>query len=171
MKQTLVTDAGPLIALARLDQLGLPAATGLAPTLVPDTVFVELRLGSGRPGALRLEAAFERGDFQRVMVSPGPSFQSLASRLGPGEAAAIALAVERRAVLLLDERLGRKIAREMRVSVLGVGGLLLRALGQGIDVDVDASLSKLAEAGYRLSVHLKADLLARARSIAEGQGK
>ncbi len=59
----------------------------------------------------------------------------------------------------------------MRISVLGVGGLLLRALGQGIDVDVDASLSKLAEAGYRLSAHLKADLLARARRIAEGQAK
>jgi hypothetical protein len=54
--------------------------------------------------------------------------EELLSTLGPGEAEALALAVEVHAeAILIDEAAGRAIARERGLLPIGVLGILLRA--------------------------------------------
>jgi len=53
-------------------------------------------------------------------------------RLDPGEAAAIALAKTRSLPLIIDERTGRKIAREHGVPIIGLIGILLKMLEKNI---------------------------------------
>jgi uncharacterized protein len=168
---TIVADAGPLIALARIDRLGLLAATGFSRTLIPSAVHEELRLGSGLPGTAVLAEAFHGGGLSRRDPPKASPAHGLVSRLGRGEAEAILLAYELKAPLLIDERLGRREAARLGLSVLGVGGLLLRSIRRGLDVRMEDSLTALAGHGYRLSAQLRIDLLERERTIREGLGE
>jgi hypothetical protein len=47
--------------------------------------------------------------------------------LGPGEIHALALALEHRSTILIDEKLGRRAARQLGLQPLGVMGLLVEA--------------------------------------------
>ena len=59
-------------------------------------------------------------------------WQAPISRLGPGETAALALAVAMpEAVLLMDERRGRRAARMLGLTTTGVLGLLMWAKQSG----------------------------------------
>jgi predicted nucleic acid-binding protein len=55
--------------------------------------------------------------------------------IGPGEAEAIALAIEAGAArIVLDDKKARRIARELGVTVTGTVGVLLRAKQRGLRV-------------------------------------
>lgn len=74
--------------------------------------------------------------------------QSLLSSLDLGEAEAIVLAIEIRAdYLLVDERLGRAIATQSGLKVIGLVGVLLLAKQRGLI----GSLSRRASDSSRLS--------------------
>ena len=60
MTGIVVADAGPLIALSRIDRLALMNALYGPVVVVPAAVFSELRVDSDRPGARALSAAFAR---------------------------------------------------------------------------------------------------------------
>jgi len=102
-----VTDSGPLIALATVGQMDLLGKV-FGTILVPDAVFREVAwYGARRPGADELAAATWA---IRVDLEVPPE-ALLAEDVGPGESEAIALAVQRRArLLLLDDRRARRIA-------------------------------------------------------------
>jgi len=100
-----VTDTGPLIALARSNDLGLLEKL-FGGIIVPESVCRELCLGQPLPGNASLNAAFSKTDSGfRVEAAPkiGPL---LAEVLDPGEAEAIALAASQHRLLLIDERKG-----------------------------------------------------------------
>ncbi len=68
----------------------------------------------------------------RVADSSMPDWQAPIGRLGPGETAALALAVGMPgAVLLMDERRGRRAARMLGLTTTGVLGLLMWARQSG----------------------------------------
>ncbi|MBE9102513.1 DUF3368 domain-containing protein [Vacuolonema iberomarrocanum] len=87
--------------------------------------------------------------------SPTPSdlLYSLNQTLDPGEAEAITLAVELRASrLLIDERLGRKVAAQYGLKLRGLVGLLIYAKQQGVIPALKPILDRLIEqAGFRVS--------------------
>lgn len=88
-----VTDSGPLIALATVGQMDLLGKV-FGTILVPDAVFREVAwYGARRPGADELAAATWA---IRVDLEVPPE-ALLAEDVGPGESEAIALAVQRRA--------------------------------------------------------------------------
>lgn len=82
--------------------------------------------------------------------------------LDPGEAHAIALAIELKAdELLIDERLGRREALQLRLPIIGILGILVVAKQRGLIPIVKPIMNALIDrAGFRVSNHLYQRVLA-----------
>jgi predicted nucleic acid-binding protein len=144
-----VGNTGPLIALAKADQLTvLEAMYGVVQ--IPPAVHRELLAKTG-PEAQCLEDAF--GSFVRVVpLPPLPAkVDHLTQRLGPGEQQAIALAFSNSGLLLIDDQAGRKAARQLGIEVSGVVGVLLEAKRNGHIRIVKPILETVRHRGYWLS--------------------
>jgi predicted nucleic acid-binding protein len=111
MSGIVIADAGPLIALARIERLSL-LQTLYGPVTVPQAVLTELRLGSERPGARLLSAAPGAGEIRTRALPPhlAPDLATLSLVLDSGEAEAILLAEALSCrFLLIDERRARVV--------------------------------------------------------------
>lgn len=84
-------------------------------------------------------------------------------RLHPGEVEAIALAIEKGAILLMDERVGTRIATSQGLMVVGVTGILIRAKRASLVPAVAPLLIELRDV-YRF--HVSDELLRTARQLA-----
>jgi predicted nucleic acid-binding protein len=82
-------------------------------------------------------------------------------KLDPGELAAISLALELRAPLLIDERAGRKAANDRGIEVIGVIGLLERAADLGYIHDLEEAHRELLTHGFHINESILAASLAR----------
>lgn len=156
---SLVPDSGPLIALARVALLELPA-TLYAEVLVPAAVWDEVLRRPPEDERARLHAAADAGHLKVAPEPQVPAQLPWDQRLGAGEPAAIDLARLRHAQVLIDERRGRRAASDAGLPVIGTVGLLVRARQLGLIGPVRAILDQLRLAGY----HLADDLTARALS-------
>jgi predicted nucleic acid-binding protein len=144
-----VSDTGPLIALAKVDHLHLLQAL-FHEVRIPLAVHRELVAKSG-PESARLESALQ-GFLKLAPVSTLPSAVELAtSRLHPGEREAIALACEQDALLLIDDHLGRAAARLLGLRVTGVVGVLIQAKKAKLLLVVGPLLIEMRQRGYWLS--------------------
>ena len=85
--------------------------------------------------------------------------------MGPGETAALALALEIQAdAVLLDERLGHDAALRLGLKVIGLLGLLLQAKANGLLPAVSPELDALRnEAGFWISDSLRVKVLRLAK--------
>ena len=146
----IVADAGPLIALSRIHKLPILAEL-FDDIVVPTIVLDELRLGEQRPGVEQLAAAFKQ---QKNFRSMAAHDQRSIPGLDDGESGAIRLSAQLKCPLLIDERRGRTAARHHSLQVVGTGRILLWAKEKGLIDSVQACLSELQAAGYRLSDHL-----------------
>ena len=150
----IVADAGPLIALARIGQLGLLQRL-YGEVLIPSAVLDELALGSGRPGATALDAAIKSGWLTERRATPKSTLPKLTSLLGRGEAEAIVLAMQKHPrFLLIDDAKGREAARQQDIPIVGVAGVLVVAKTVGEVDGVKPILDDLANIGYRMSARL-----------------
>jgi predicted nucleic acid-binding protein len=156
--ELVVADAGPLIGMARVGLLFLLRDI-FGKVLIPTRVLTELQVGSGLPGALALSEALRQG---WLLERPMPLLQEPdygLEILDPGEAAAILLARVLKASILIDERRGRSVAKDLGLVVIGTGAVLIEAKGKGLLDRVDAAIEQLSEAGYRLAPALRQQLL------------
>ena len=148
-ERPVVVNSGPLIALSHLGRLDLLRAL-FGRVLVPDAVWDEVvESGRGRPGAAEVETA----DFlERRLIDRTPD-ALLAAELGAGEAAAITLAQQVSArLVLLDDRKARRVAEQAYdLPVRGTVRLLVDAKRLGLVDAVRPLLDALVSAGYRLS--------------------
>ena len=81
--------------------------------------------------------------------------KALRLQLGPGEAEAIALAVELGADrLILDDQRARQIAAKLQIPITGTVGIALRAKHNGLLPLVRPFFDQLRAAGFRLSDRL-----------------
>ncbi len=119
-----VCDSGPLIHLARAGHFDLLQAL-YGRVLVPSAVYQEVAVrGRGEDGARELVRATW---IQRRRPRRSTLVAALGTFLGLGEAEAIALAGERpHTLLLIDEAHGRRVARNMRITIRGTLGVLLQ---------------------------------------------
>lgn len=167
MTRIVVADTSPLIALGRVGYLWLlhDLYAGIA---IPPAVSDELRLGSGRPGEGAAADAFEQGWLQvrELSAESARSLSELVLILDRGEAEAILLAKQVDArFLLIDERMGRAVAKRRGVPVVGTAGVLLVAKKRGLVDAVLPVLKKMELAGYRMSAGLTSEV---ARLAGEG---
>jgi hypothetical protein len=86
--------------------------------------------------------------------------EDLAVRLDIGEAATIALALQLQPrLVLLDERRGRRIARERGLPIIGTGAVLVEAKREGLIPAVAPVLDAMIVQGRYISEQLRLTLL------------
>jgi predicted nucleic acid-binding protein len=84
-----------------------------------------------------------------VVREPTTVDESLAQRLDRGESEAISLAHDLKAEkLLIDEKRGRKVAKEMGIEIAGTLAVLEEAAVRGL-IDIDQAVTKLKATNYR----------------------
>jgi len=77
---------------------------------------------------------------------------ALKTQIDPGEAEAIALAIELGDVfLILDDRNGRRIAQQMGLKVIGTLGMLLRAKQKGVISEIKPVVMELEAVNFRIA--------------------
>ncbi len=140
-----VSDAGPLIALGRLDLLHL---LGLLFTQVqvPEVVIAECLARPGNPDTRRIRSALDSGLLQPCALPP-----VLLPGLEAGESAAITRALQIGAALLMDERAGRAHAEQLGLAVTGTLGVLVRARRRHLVGPLAPLVAALRASGQRLS--------------------
>ncbi len=144
-RRVVVSDAGPLIALGRLDLLHVLADLFLQ-VQVPEAVIKECMARPQNVDALRIRFALDQQWLTQCEVTavavPG---------LALGECAAIARALEIGAALVVDDRAARQHASVLGVSVIGTLGILVLAKRAGHVGAIGPLVAALRASGQRLS--------------------
>lgn len=147
---SVVSNAGPLISLGRIEQLDLLPVL-YSHVTVPPAVYDEVTRQMSLPGAGKLANA----NWLRVVeVADRPEVAKLCFGLDVGESEAVILAQEMSATLLIDERRGRTIAHARGLNYTGTIGVLLAAKSQGKIEAVRPLLDNLIANGVRISTRL-----------------
>ena len=158
MKRHVIADAGPLIALARLERLDLLQRL-FGTVLVTGWVADEVLTGGDFPVELQ------------DLTNPDSQAQCRdlmnLHQIDMGEASAMVLAQHLAsqgdaAMLLMDDFRGRSAAQHSGFSLIGTTGLLLLGKQVGAIVAVKPRLLALREHGYFLSDRLIASALEQA---------
>jgi uncharacterized protein len=147
-----VADTSPLNYLIQIHcQDLLPAL--YERVLVPPAVITELA-HPATPAAVRTWLAHKPewmviGKLQSLSDAP----QALPG-LDPGEREAIQLALEAHAdLLLMDEKLGVRLARRRGLRVIGTLGVLVQGADHGL-VDINVAVERLQTTDFRCTPHL-----------------
>lgn len=152
-----ITDASPLIALAKLGETQL--LTDLSEELiVPEAVAEEVLAGEeGDPARQLLESGFGRRA-QPTVVSP----RLHAWALGRGETAALALGLEiEGSRVILDDLAARRCARSLGRPMIGTLGVIIRARQLGMIPSAAKRFHALREADFRIDDTIARTVLER----------
>ena len=125
-----VTDTSVLINLCRVGHGGLLKKLFGEVVIPPEVAaeFAQLAASVPRFGGLTMPDGIRQQTPASILTAV-----RAAAGLDPGEAAALSLAVEIHAdAILVDERRGHEVARQLGLRTIGVLGILLRAKAAGI---------------------------------------
>lgn len=156
-----VSDASPLIALARIDCLELlPKLYGSI--LISTEVYAETVIaGAGLPGAVQIAAS------EWIEVSAAGDAAAVAETvrrtgLGAGEVSAILLAKEVAAgLMLIDERRARRYAKGEGLEVIGCVGILETLHRRGLLADLRDAYARLLDREFRIDKRALQESLAK----------
>jgi predicted nucleic acid-binding protein len=150
-----VTDTSPIMNLAIIGELSL-LRDQFGEVLIPRAVLEELRVEENLPGSQSVRDALKAGWIRIEAVKQDPLVRAMERDLDKGEAEAIALAMQVNADwVLMDERDGRKAAKSMKLKMVGVLGILLKAQREGRLKSLKQAMDRLREkAGF----YVRADL-------------
>ena len=152
-----ISDAGPLIALAKVDSLFVPRDL-FARIRIPEAVWLECVEKTGADSR-RIEQATSEGWLNVVSVA---TKRSHPPSLGTGEIEAIQLALEtEKALLIVDDRLARREATRHGLDYIGTVRMLHLAEQRSIVDDAEATIQRMVECGYRISPLLLRQLRAQ----------
>jgi len=159
----IVSDTGPIIGLAKIDQIFLlkkMATEVLIPPFVQKELFGKIGVESDQ-----IDQALS--DFIQVteLRPSGPDIDEALAGLDEGERQSIHLAftLKKDAILLIDDRAGRQVAENLNISKIGLVGILLTAKKMGFVENIRSLLQQLRANGYWLSE----ELVSIARKLAE----
>lgn len=151
-----VVDSGPLILLAQVHRLDL--LRGLfQKVLIPDAVYHEVvERGADRPGAIEVAGA----TWIEVVSTDALGLARELDGLGAGERAALMLAIDRHADLVVcDDRRGRRTAVDLGLTVTGTLGVLLLAHRRGLLDNAATAIRQVVASGLRISDQLLKQVL------------
>ena len=175
--RVVIADAGPLIALARIDQLGLlPGLFGQIS--ITTQIAAELLGGGAFPDTPLLGAALSQPwlttiDLANLLTDDvGERCKEWMNlyQIDLGEAGAMVLAQlgqsqGQKALLVMDDHRGRSAAQHAGLAVVGTTGLLLLAKQENLVKQVKPLLLKLQQSGYFLSTRLIEAALRQAKEL------
>jgi len=147
-----LADASPLIALGIVGGLAWTHAL-FGKVLLTAAVQDEVAPGSDRPGEREIAAAIRRGWLKVIQEEwTEPAF----AELDEGEASTLRAAVNLRrpCLILMDEKAGRAVARELGFAVTGTAGVILAAKRRQLIPAVRPIFEQLLENDFRLSAEL-----------------
>ena len=145
----IVSNTSPILNLAIVGQLDL-LRQQFAEVLIPAAVRAELKPETTFPGATAVRQALQAHWLREVELKDVHLARALELDLDAGEAAAIALALERGDQrILMDEHDGRVKAKSLGLQPIGLLGVLLRARRDGTLDSVEAAMQMLRQqAGF-----------------------
>jgi predicted nucleic acid-binding protein len=150
-ERPVVSNSSPLIALGRIGQLSLLPAL-MKKIWIPPAVRLEVF------GTDPLPDWIEEQPLEQPLAP-----RMAATRLGPGEREAIALALELSASeVILDDLAARHLAASLGLRPIGTLGLLLRAKRRGLIPQVRSYMEALQKQEFRISERLFSGILAAA---------
>lgn len=150
-----VSNTTPLINLAGVGLLEL------LPGLYGSVTVAEIVLAEYETKASLTDPDLRAMAWLNALAAPVPD--DLVALLDAGEAATIALAQQLKPrLVLLDERRGRRIARERGLPIIGTGAVLVEAKRQGLLPAVAPVLDAMVAQGRYISEKLRLALLAAA---------
>ena len=158
-----VSNASPLITLAKIGQFGLLEKL-FGRVIIPQAVYAEVVIRSaGGPGASETNLA----DWIEVRQAvDNLAVAVLQEHLGAGESEAIVLAQTVGATLvLLDDALARRKAERVGLTAVGTLGVLLMAKQAGLIEAVNPPLAALRQTDFRISARVLDEVLTRAGEL------
>ncbi len=138
LNHLIISDASPIIALYKIEQLHLLKDLYQSITITD---------------VVRSELHFNIPDWILITNKySSKNYEVLSLELDPGEASAIALAMDfPNSTLIIDEVKGRKIAKRLQLRVTGTIGLIVLAKERKIIKSGKILLDKLIESDFWLS--------------------
>ncbi len=153
-----VSDATPLINLQAIGLLDLLPKL-FQEIVIPPAVYHEVVIkGAGKPGSDVVKTAEW---IQVISCQKTDLLHKLKNTIDPGEAEAITLVLELGAdLLLIDETLGRKVAKSFQIEIVGVLGILVRAKKKGLISNIKDPVEDLIQkARFYIHPELKKEIL------------
>ncbi|MFB3766618.1 MAG: DUF3368 domain-containing protein [Methanotrichaceae archaeon] len=151
-----ICNTSPLQYLHQIGQLRiLPALVGSI--IVPPSVQAELDTGIAKGLDL---PKLENLSWVKIQVPISAKAEPLITDLGSGESQVLMLALEMPgSIALLDDALARRIATAKGIPIRGTLGLLLDAKCAGHLEEVEPSIDRFQELGFRLAKQTRGAVL------------
>lgn len=158
MKTSIISDTSSLIILTKLNRLVLLEHI-FEKVIIPKRVAMELQAKEDDVYQTIMQSTL----FEVVNSKDIELLALLDEVLDYGESEALVLASERKLILLIDEKKGRKIAKSMGIKIIGFLGVLL--LNYRHDYlkkkEVEDILFQADQLGFRLSERLKHEFVSK----------
>ena len=159
----IVSDTIPIISLMKIDQLDLLEKL-FKKVKIPVAVYHELTTNQKFKQEAELIKSKTFIDVARVVDTKSVSILQRATGLDKGESEAIVLAEEIKAnLLLMDERKGRLVAKQMGNQITGTLGVIINAYEENL-ITSEVTLQcfeQLKNSGIRISDSLYSSLIDR----------
>ncbi len=151
MPEIIIVDTSPLFYLHRLGLLEVLKKL-YGNIIVPESVKKELE-----EGQMQGEDVPELGTYPWIKITSvsTPKYLKLIADLGPGESEVLAFATNHpSALLILDDKLARRIAEMQGFRLTGTAGVLLKAKQKQLIPALQPILEKLLKLNFRLKPDL-----------------
>jgi predicted nucleic acid-binding protein len=145
----IIADAGPLIALAKIDHLTILQQL-FGQVAITEAIKAEILTAQSNDARL-IQAALAKGWLQCVA---DPQLKTVVSRsLGLGEKTAIEYALQSKqdVLLIMDDALARKKALHYQLNIIGTCMLIYSAENKKLINNADELMTELQQKGYRIS--------------------
>ena len=160
MPEVVISNTSPIFYLHRLRRLDLLQKL-YQEIIVPKAVVAELEAGRRQGEDV---PAIDNYEWIKIRAIRSPQILGLSTDFGPGETEVLVLALEESdSLVIIDEKLARKIARLRGLRVTGTAGVLLKAKQEGHILAVKPFIDRLQEIHFHLSDNVRTLIL----SIAE----
>lgn len=149
MSKTIISDTSCIILLDKIGELDI--LKKLFGTIVT-TSEIQKEFGKSLPSYFLIQQPKDQN--YRLVIE---------AFVDKGEASAIALALESdNSLLIIDDRKGRKFARQLGISIIGTIGIIVDAKLAGVISSVKPILAKIKKTNFRISENLENLILQKA---------
>lgn len=146
----IITNTTPILSLLKIDKLDLLKEL-FGKVTVPNAVYQEIENGRHKPYYQDLKQI----DWIKIEHIKNQDSLAFFVDLDKGEAEVLILAKEQKAdLVILDEIMGRRYAKQFELNLTGTLGILLKAKEKGIINSIRELLTELTEKGTWLNPKL-----------------